>query len=89
MALCSGDSESFIYKEEAEIKSFHPRALVYFIVRLSAYRQLSSSCQTSTLHQRERDRKKKATDVYISHPLSSPFKSNTKIYSFSANSIFP
>lgn len=27
MAVCSVDSKSFIYKEDEEIKSFHPRAL--------------------------------------------------------------
>lgn len=73
MAPCSGDSESFIYEEEEEIKSFHPQALVYFI-----YQQSQVICLQSTLfllsdvhlHQRERDRKKKTTDKRWGKTLS-------------------
>lgn len=65
MALCSGDSKSFIHKEEEEIKRSLPRApFVCHLLTKSGYLLTDNSLPPafSTLHQRGGDRKENVTD---------------------------
>lgn len=81
MALCSGDSQSFIYKEEGEIKCFHPRALLVFhLLTKSGYLLTghSSSCQTSSLWVEEK--RQQALEVYTSHYRRFPFHWKVRQY---------
>lgn len=87
MALCSGDSQSFIYKEEEEIKCFHPRApFVFHLLTKSGYLLTgnSSSCQTSSLPPSQRKasgrKRRQALEVYTSHYRSFPFHSKVRQY---------